>query len=397
MKRCPVGDLKPGWRRHRFGEMVTSAGATRKSRGWSAREACVDRYVGLEHLDSNCLKIRRWGSPEDVGENSDLRHFEPGDVILARRGIELRKVGLAEFRGVASGHALVFRAKSEVVLPEFLPFFMQSDVFMKRADKFSVGSLSRTVNLSTLLREEFALPPMEEQRRIAEGLRIAAKAFEKSQDLSSRLVQLRDAIGLSIWNPKMNKEDLVPLGDICLKIQDGTHFSPQSDGGEFLYVTSKNIRDGYLDASTAGHISREEHEAIYKRCDVKPGDLLLTKDGANAGNIAVNALKGEFSLLSSVAFIRPDSARLDRTYAFEYLRSCVGRARLLAQVKGSAITRLTLTQIRGFTIPVPDIDTQRRLALELSEIQSRLDGLATRQAALTSVLTGMRQSLEASA
>ena len=39
----------------------------------------------------------------------------------------------------------------------------------------------------------------------------------------------------------------------------------------------------FLDISTAGHISREEHEGIYKRCDVQFGDLLLTKDGANAG------------------------------------------------------------------------------------------------------------------
>ena len=97
-----MSDLKPGWKRVRFGDMVTSAGATRKVRGWTAEQAGVDRYVGLEHLDSNSLAIRRWGSPDGVGNNSDLRHFEPGDVILARRGIELRKVGQAQFSGVAS-------------------------------------------------------------------------------------------------------------------------------------------------------------------------------------------------------------------------------------------------------------------------------------------------------
>jgi type I restriction enzyme S subunit len=140
--------------------MVASMGATRKARGWTAGESGVDRYIGLEHLDSNSLKIRRWGSPDDVGANSDLRHFEPGDVILARRRIYQRKIGVAEFYGVASGHALVFRAKREVVLPEFLAFFMQSDAFMGRADRFSAGSLSETVNLSSLMNEEFALPPL---------------------------------------------------------------------------------------------------------------------------------------------------------------------------------------------------------------------------------------------
>ena len=51
-----------------------------------------------------------------------------------------------------------------------------------------------------------------------------------------------------------------------------------------IYVTSKNIRFGYLDMSTASRIDAAQHEAIYRRCDVKKGDILLTKDGANTGN-----------------------------------------------------------------------------------------------------------------
>jgi len=355
-------------------------------------EADVDRYVGLEHIDPEALKIRRWGEPSDVESSKIL--FRSGDIIFGKRRAYQRKLAVADFDGICSAHAMVLRPKTDVVLEEFLPFFMQSDIFMDRAVKISVGGLSPTINWRDLAKEEFALPPLEEQRRIAKGLRIATSALEKSQDLSARLAQLRDALGFSLWNPKWNKKNMMPLGDVCIKIQDGTHFSPQSTEGEFLYVTSKNIRDGYLDISTAGHISREEHEGIYKRCDVQFGDLLLTKDGANAGNIAVNTIREEFSLLSSVAFIRVDPEKLDPTYAFEYLRSCVGQARLLAHVKGSAITRLTLTQIRGFLIPLPDIGTQKQNALELSEIQSRLDDLAGRQAALGRVITSMKQSLD---
>jgi type I restriction enzyme, S subunit len=66
----------------------------------------------------------------------------------------------------------VLRAKPDVVLPEFLPFFMQSDLFMDRAQRISVGSLSPTINWKTLAEQEFALPPLEEQRRIAR-LRVA--------------------------------------------------------------------------------------------------------------------------------------------------------------------------------------------------------------------------------
>ena len=84
-RSCRMGEGKSGWRRLSLSEMVTSAGATRKARGWDVNSAGVDRYVGLEHLDSNSLPIRRWGDPREVGENSDIRHFEAGDVLLARR------------------------------------------------------------------------------------------------------------------------------------------------------------------------------------------------------------------------------------------------------------------------------------------------------------------------
>lgn len=131
-------------------------------------EADVDRYVGLEHIDPESLKIRRWGETTDV-ESSKLV-FKSGDIIFGKRRAYQRKLAVADFDGICSAHAMVLRAKTDVVLDEFLPFLMQSDVFMDRAVKISVGGLSPTINWSALAKEEFALPPLEEQRRIAEVL-----------------------------------------------------------------------------------------------------------------------------------------------------------------------------------------------------------------------------------
>jgi hypothetical protein len=88
-----------------------------------------------------------------------------------RRGKILFIDAVADFEGICSAHAMVLRAKHEVVLPEFLPFVMQSDHFMERGLKIPVGSLSPTINWKALAAEEFALPPIEEQRRIVTALR----------------------------------------------------------------------------------------------------------------------------------------------------------------------------------------------------------------------------------
>jgi hypothetical protein len=87
----------------------------------------LERYVGLEHLDPESLKLRRWGTPSDV-IGQKLR-FWKGDIIYGKRRAYQRKLAVADFEGICSAHAMVLRAKADVCLPEFLPFFMQSKIF----------------------------------------------------------------------------------------------------------------------------------------------------------------------------------------------------------------------------------------------------------------------------
>ena len=155
--------LKPGWRRYRFDQMAVNVNE-RVEPG----ETDAAYYVGLEHLDTDSLKIRRWGTPDDV-EATKLR-FHKGDIIFGRRRVYQRKLAVADFDGICSAHAMVLRARPDVVLPEFLPFFMQSDLFMNQALEISVGSLSPTINWRTLAAQEFPLPPPDEQRRLVEVL-----------------------------------------------------------------------------------------------------------------------------------------------------------------------------------------------------------------------------------
>ncbi|WP_397603998.1 hypothetical protein [Sphingorhabdus sp.] len=132
------------------------------------------------------------------------------------------------------------------------------------------------------------------------------------------------------------------LNQVTSKIQDGTHFSPElADNGAFKYITSKNIRQGYLDLGNVDHISEIAHRDIYRRCDVKFGDVLLTKDGASTGACCLNTLDEEFSLLSSVAFVRAKSGTAIGGFIFFALSSSIGQKQIFESVAGQAITRIT--------------------------------------------------------
>jgi len=190
--------------------------------------------------------------------------------------------------------------------------------------------------------------------------------------------------------------DIKTFNDVTLKIQDGTHFSPRLGGNDYLYVTSRNIGPGKLDVSDVERISKEEHRKIYARCDTKKGDLLLTKDGVNTGNAAINTLNEECSLLSSVAFLRFDMERHDPRFYLYFILSDEGQKQIKSLMSGNAITRLTLQKIRRLIIPVPLLPEQRAIATALSdvgELIGALDALiekkrAIKQAAMQQLLTG---------
>jgi len=141
------------------------------------KQTDLEIYVGLEHLDSDDLVIRRKGKPEDV-IGTKLKIFK-GDIIFGKRRAYLRKVAVADFDGIVSAHSMVLRANEENIEKGFLPYFLQSDEFMNRAVQISEGSLSPTIKWKTLAQQEFILPKIEKQTKLI-GL---FKQFDAAREL----------------------------------------------------------------------------------------------------------------------------------------------------------------------------------------------------------------------
>ncbi len=137
----------------------------------------LEIYVGLDHLDSDDLVIRRRGKPEDV-IGTKLKIYK-GDIIFGKRRSYLRKVGVSDFEGIVSAHSMVLRANEENIEKDFLPYFMQSDEFMNRAVHISEGSLSPTIKWKTLAQQEFILPKKEKQAKLIDVF----KQFDETREL----------------------------------------------------------------------------------------------------------------------------------------------------------------------------------------------------------------------
>ncbi|MFZ5447065.1 MAG: N-6 DNA methylase [Thermodesulfobacteriota bacterium] len=217
-------------------------------------EAGDEIYVGLEHLDSENLHIRRWGKGSDV-IGTKLR-FRKGDLIFGRRRAYQRKLAVAQFDGICSAHAMVVRAKPDEVLPEFLPFLMMSDRFMNRAVEISVGSLSPTINWKTLKFEEFSLPPLDQQRRIAEILWSVDEVEQRLQQLNQAVAGAMDSwldeqLSYNVREIRINDFGEVVTG--TTPKTSGKHFY---DPPERLFVSPADITDSRYVTTTEKRVSQ---------------------------------------------------------------------------------------------------------------------------------------------
>lgn len=233
--KLPLFNRK-NWSRVRFGDFADSI-----NERVEPADAAEDIYVGLDNLDSGNLHIRRWGKGSDV-IGTKLR-FRKGDIIFGRRRAYQRKLALAEMDGICSAHAMVARAKPKVVLPEFLPFLMMSDKFMNRAVDISVGSLSPTINWTTLKLEEFDLPPLDQQRRIAEILWAVDEVIERQLELASASANAANRTRNEYF-AQPNRYELHPIREAGRWVSGHTPSRDRSDfwNGAFPWVSPKDMK-----------------------------------------------------------------------------------------------------------------------------------------------------------
>ncbi len=208
-----------------------------------------------------------------------------------------------------------------------------------------------------------------------------------SRIMPSRVPPLRFPSYKDNWHP-------YKLDFAATKIQDGTHFSPKVlEVGNYRYITSKNIRNGHMRLVDTQFLSDDEHRNIYKRCDVKYGDVLITKDGASTGNVCINDIREEISLLSSVAFIRANEDVSTNEYIYQYLTTPFGQKEVQSVISGQAITRITLTKLRNFEFWFPSLPEQNKIAVFLSAVDQKIQLLQRKKELLEQYKKGVMQKL----
>ena len=145
---------------------------------WSGGQTDIP-IVGLEHLVPGEIELSSWDSNI---EHTFSKKFQKGQVLLGRRRVYLKKAVVAPCDGICSGDITVIESTGGI-LPELLPFVIQNDRFFDYAMQGSAGSLSPRVKWEHLKNYEFSLPPLAEQKVLADKLWAAYRLKESYKKL----------------------------------------------------------------------------------------------------------------------------------------------------------------------------------------------------------------------
>ena len=309
-----------------------------------------------------------------IAENKRTTVSE-GDLLMTIVGT-IGRVAIVpeELKGICLQRSVaVIKPEREIVNNRYLMYQLQN--MRPFLEKEARGVAQKGIYLKQVSQLDIKLPELEHQMQIVKVLDKASKLiFLRRQQLAKldELVKVRfvEMFGEPVSNP-MGWEKK-KLQDVCYKLTDGTHFSPESyDEGDYKYITAKNIKSDGFDFSNITYVPESVHRTIYERCNPELGDVLYIKDGATTGIAMVNSLEEEFSLLSSVALLKQNRKVIDGRFLCGVLNNAEMYKSIRSNMGGAAITRLTIAKLQKIMVIVPPLPLQKQFAAFVKRVDQQ--------------------------
>jgi type I restriction enzyme S subunit len=356
------------------------------SRTADPASAGIDRFVGLEHIEPENLHIRSWGLVADGTTFTST--FKRGQVLFGKRRAYQRKVAVADFDGVCSSDIYVFESKDpNVLLPELVPFICQSEGFYDFAVKTSAGSLSPRTNWSHLANYEFPLPPVDEQRRIADLLWAADDTIERHKELLDSLSTAYNSLVHQEFSGQYSEEENpTVLSKVC-DVLVGFPFKSklyQESGVRLLRCSNVGIHGCEWAKEETKYWDESQYED-FKIFQMQKDDIVIAMDRPFVGDgFKVSKITDDdlpSLLLQRVARLRP-STELSIDYLWAFLQSKVYQNHLQKNQQGTQLPHISKFDIEGATIPLRTKDEQKALSEQFKSFATAIEQAKTHLANL---------------
>ena len=277
---------------------------------------------------------------------------------------------------------------------------------------------AKLLNAQLMRAAKVAVPPRDEQRQIAEYLdRETGKIDElitKQEQLVERLDERRQSVisltvcmglkGPDSANTRNNWFPVIPRGwkagavkHYTLRITDGAHISPDTDGGVYDFVSTKDVTPDGIYFDGALKTTPETYEYMVRTgCRPGLGDVLLSKDGT-IGRTTVVVDDRDFVVASSLIIISPDASRLNSMFLNYLFQTSPVQEQIRSFVKGAGLPRLSIANLLRVTGLIPSIEEQVEIVNYLDREMAAIRALVESAKSVTLLLRERRAALVSAA
>ncbi len=367
--------LPDGWR------MVTFGDAAKQLKEDADPESGeLERYVAGEHMNTDDLRIRSWGTIGDGYLGPAFhRRFRSGQILYGSRRTYLRKVAVADFDGICANTTFVLEAKRDVIEPDLLPFIMQSEGFSEHSVRNSKGSVNPYINWKDIASYQFPLPSLDEQRRIAEILWGVEESTNLWTEVLQRIVATKNAYLARVFDGNEVKEKnwmQMPLKK-CAQIRTGIAKGKKYGTTKTVvvpYLSVANVQDGYVDLTEIKQITVAEDEV--ERYSLQVGDVLMTEGGDFNKLGRGTVWEGQINPClhqNHVFAVRVDTTKILPAFLSLQASSPYGKAYFLKSSKQTTnLASVNATQVGRFPVLIPTIFDQEQIIQIIREIETEI-------------------------
>lgn len=350
-------------------------------------------FVGLEDIGSGTGSLLVEAPAVKSAPDSVL--YAPGDILFSKLRPYLAKSFMATTVGSATGELLVLRPRDDIDR-RFLLYSTLSAPWLDWADTTSYGSKMPRTSWEAISEYRIVLPPLDEQRRIADFLDAETR---RSGHLSALIMRTRATLAtkrnLTVTStlgldeaPRMRT-----LKHAVRAVGVGIVITPARwyvDHGGIPAIRGMNVKRDGFDTRDLVCISHEGHrENIRSR--LSAGDVVVVRTG-QAGTAAVVPPSLDGCNCIDTLIIRP-GRRVDARYLAHYINSDFARERIAAGSVGTIQSHFNVESMKNLAFPIMDRQEQGKRAARLDDTLATLDSLDAQLDRQLTLLAERRQSL----
>ena len=301
--------------------------------------------------------------------------LEKGDVLVARMPDPLGRACIFpgdSKRSVTVVDICIIRPNPEDHDARWLMHCLNAPVCRNQMADFATGTTRTRISRGNLAKIKIPVPPLEEQKRIAEVLDRAQSLISKRREAIAELDTLIQAIFIEMFgDPVVNPKgwDSYTLQEITIKITDGEHLNPDFSSDGMPIIMAGNVLENYVDFQNAKKVDVLLGKRFRKKCNPEKGDILLVSRGATIGRLCAVDFPDECCLMGSVILIKLDNLTVESRYLKSLLKHSSMYAKLFNTSGSSAQQAIYLKDLKRLICIIPPLNIQQEFAHRVEALE----------------------------